>query len=81
MSYTGLAGRMICKSCMVNTLLFAKETLFCTTFTLRPTIGCTIQLNITKCITQSQLPSHTMHTIEIPHIPLSNTMYTRMDYQ
>ena len=45
------------------------------TFALRLTVSHAIQLTITKCIMQSQLPSHTMHAIEIPHIPLSNTIY------
>ena len=45
MSYTGSAGRMNCKNRMVDTLLFAKETLFCMN---KLTVSCTIHLPITK---------------------------------
>ena len=75
MNYIESAGHTNHKNCMFDLLLFVKEPFLCTTFALRPTVGCAIQLTITKCIMQSQSPSHTMCAIEIPHIPLFNTIY------
>ena len=75
-----LASRLDQKSRAANLLLFAKETLFHTTFASQPTVGQAIQFTITKCTAVSFTITNNAHYSNANYMFMSYHTYIQIRY-